>query len=411
MTNNVHVPTTTRRLSKEIALYFGVAVATTLGHAGFVTLPFEIGAMVDGLTLDVSSAGLLASAEFVPYTAVQFLLAPYGARLPLRLVATLGTLLIIGASLVSAVTQSLTVFAVARITAGLGFGFVYGVASIAGVQARVPERAYGLGLGSTTVAYAILLFALPRGATVAERLPGMLHAHSGVFIVIAGFALIFLPLMRWIPSAPIGALLASRTIIARTIAWRPALLAITVVTLFSVAVRSVFTYIERQGHALGVDASTIGVMLSVIYVVTGLSGSGLAAILGRRWGITLPLVVGLSLVGLSCLGTTIAATALELWLGTAISWVLWFFLYGYLIGLGAALDPYGRLPALLGAMYLLAQVLAATIGGYLLGLGSFQAIGWFALFLCILAAILAWVIGRSIDHAGTVDHSALKPLR
>lgn len=397
MADNV-IPTPSAPPSKESTLYLGVAVATTLGHAATLTLPFEIGAMVDGLKLDVGSAGLLASAEFVPYTAVQFLLAPYGARLPLRLVATLGTLIIVGASLMSAATQNLPLFILARIATGLGFGLVYAIASIAGVRARSPERAYGLGLGSTTVAYAILLFALPRGATVTTLLPNVLHAHSGVFIVVAGFALFLLPLMRTIPSAPTGALFKSPTIVPRTIAVRPALLAIVVVTLFSVAVRCVFTYLERKGRSLGIDAATIGTFMSIIYVVTGLSGSGGAAILGRRWGITPPLVVGLVLVGFACLGTAIAASSVELWCATAASWIIWFFLYGYLIGLGAALDKYGRLATVLGAMYLSAQIVAAPIGGFLLDLGGFKSIGWLALLLCNAAAIGAWMLRKSIDH-------------
>jgi len=32
-----------RALSKEIVLYLGVAVATTLGHGGILALPFEVG--------------------------------------------------------------------------------------------------------------------------------------------------------------------------------------------------------------------------------------------------------------------------------------------------------------------------------------------------------------------------------
>jgi len=394
--------TTPPRRPTQIALYFGVAVATTLGHAGILALPFEVGAMVDGLKLDVHSAGLLASAELVPYTALQFLLAPYGTRLPLRHVATLGTLLIVCASLASALALNLVVFAIARVTAGLGFGLVYSVASISGVQARVPERAYGLAAGSTTAVYGILLFALPRGAGVAARLPGILHAHSGVFIVIAGFALIFLPLMRWIPSMSISAVRVGRKSVSPAIPWTPAVLSIAAMTLFSVAVFGVYVYIERRGRALGVSTTAIGTMLSLIYVPSGLFGSGLAAALGRRWGITLPLVVGLSLLGLACLGTAIADSPSALWMGVAANWTLWFFLYGYLFGLGAALDPLGRLPAVIGAMYLMAAGLAATIGGFLLDLSSFRAIGWLALMLCIMAAVIAWVAGRRIDRASSV---------
>jgi predicted MFS family arabinose efflux permease len=394
--NNSSVTVALPRLSTEIALYFGIAVATTLGHGGILVLPFEIGAMVDGLGLNVSQAGLLASAELVPFTAAQFVLALYGARLPLRRVAIVGTLLIVCASLVSAAVLSLTLFTVARIAAGLGFGLVYSVASIAGVRARDPERAYGLGLGSTTVVYGVLLSALPRGGVVVARFPEFLHAHSGVFIVVAGFALALLPLMRWIPATPMVALHASPTRGTRAIGSRTALLSITVMTLFSVAVFSVYIYIERRGRELGVDTKTIGTMLSMIYVASGLLGSGMAAALGQRWGITLPLVVGLSLLGLTCLGTALSTSPFELWVGVAVNSVVWFFLYGYLFGLSAALDPDGRLPAVFGAMYLMAAGLAATVGGFLLRLSSFAAIGWLALVLCLVAAMIAWFTLRHL---------------
>lgn len=62
------------------------------------------------------------------------------------------------------------------------------------------------------------------------------------------------------------------------------------------------------------------------------------------------------------------------------------------------LNPTGRLPAVLGAMYLLAAALAATLGGPLLKFSSFEAIGWFTFGLCILAAISAAMVGGRVDR-------------
>jgi len=177
-----------------------------------------------------------------------------------------------------------------------------------------------------------------------------------------------------------------------------ATLATLVMVLFSVAVFCVYVYIERHGRALGVDSQTIGTALSIIYVTSGVTGSSLAALLGMRWGIARPLIGGLSLLALTCLGTAVARTPMQLWIAVALNWFIWFFLYGYLFGLGAALNPAGKLPAVLGAMYLLAAALAATLGGLLLKFSSFEAIGWLTFTICILAAMLASIVGRTVDR-------------
>lgn len=383
----------------EVAIYLGVAVATTLGHGGILALPFEVGAMVDGLKLTVSQAGLLAGAELIVFTAVQFVLAPYGARLPLRRVAIIGALLIIIASLASAVAPSVPLFAIARVTAGLGFGLVYSVASIAGVQARVPERAYGLGLGATTVVYAGFLSALPRGGVIVSRFPQLFHAGSGVFVVVAIFALVLLALLPWVPSSATGTSRKDAPLrFAPLMASRRPLSSAAVMVLFSVAVFSIYVYIEQRGLALGVSPQTIGTMMSVIYVASGVAGSSLAALLGRRRGITIPLVSGLIFLGLTCLGTSIASGAPELWLGVGLNWVAWFFLYGYLFALSAAIDPAGRLAIVFGAMYIMAAGLASTIGGFLLQFSKFDTIGYLALGSCLLAALIARNLGRDIEH-------------
>jgi predicted MFS family arabinose efflux permease len=379
----------------EFRLYAAVAAATTIGHAAVPALPFGVGAIVNGFGLTDAQAGMLTMFELVPYALTQIVLTPYGPRLSPRAVSIAGTLLVLCASIASALAPSLTAFVLARIVAGIGFGMAFATGIYAGAWARQPERAYAIGLTTASVTYVVLIYGLGRGADVRALLFPSLPQQAGVFAIVAVFAAILLPFLWLLPSRA-RSMDVTRHVPMQSLPRLRSLACLLVMALFAIAVFGTYVFIERRSHAIGMSPEAVGTMLSVCFGL-GIASTAAAAVIARRFGLVLPLSIGLVVEGLSCLAITTASTPGWLWGAVALNFLAWNFLYPYLFGLGAAIDPLGRLSTAVGAVYLLGSAAAAGVGGFLLSLfGSYSAVGFVSLLLTVIGAVLAAFTARNV---------------
>src|SRR5277367_2043772 len=110
------------------------------------------------------------------------------------------------------------------------------------------------------------------------------------------------------------------------------------------------------------NAADVGSMFSAVLAV-GLSGTVASAWLGRRIGSAAPLVGGLAAQGIACWLVAMSFDRGMLYASAMAYMVLWYFVYAYIFGLGARIDPLGRLSTAIGGVYLIGLSLGASLGG------------------------------------------------
>ena len=369
--------------------YLGIAVATTVGHAALISLPFEVGSIIDGLQLQPSVGGLLVAIELTTYALTSFLIAPIINRISIRRTAQLGILVVVCASIWSAVTVDILQFCFARALAGFGFGIVFACPNAAGAYTHSPERAYGVGMGVATVFYMVLPSFFARSSEISSYLFPNLHPHSGIFLAVTLFVVVMLPTMHLLP----GKCLRSPTLvtnapdITRERSTLLSLLCLLVMALFSIGVFSLYAFTERLGNAVGMSPAEIGGWTSVSFGI-GNAGIFVAVLMGRRFGVIRPLAIGLTIQGIACLALGLGQTEANLWYSYAVFCTAWSFLYPFLFGIAAGVDPSGRLPTAAGGVYLASSAIAASVGGFIIQYGGYAAIAIVSLILCLLAAAL-----------------------
>ncbi len=392
----------------EWRLYASVAAATMLGHAVIAVLPFETPAIATGFGLPDGKAGAITTFELMSLAIMQALMAMLGARVRPRLASLLGALLVVGASLLASLSTSLGVFIASRVLAGIGFGMAFAVANYAAAWARVPVRAYAIGLGVATVGYIGLQAVVGQWRDVHARWLAGWPPQAGLYAVILAFAIVMIPFLFLLPTQ---ARASERQAAGGQppVRWGPAVMCLAIMALFAICAFTPYVYIETRGHTIGLTDEAFSLMFRVAYAICTL-GTVAAALMGKRFGLGFPLAIGLAVMGASAFGIMTTTAIAWMWAWVLVNFILWNFLYGYLFGLGAAIDPLGRLSTAVGAVYLLGSAAAASIGGaILLVFDSYATIGWVALAASLLAAAFSLIVTRSPAPRAAVPSGPAAP--
>jgi predicted MFS family arabinose efflux permease len=386
-------------LPGEWRLYASVAAATMLGHAVIAVLPFETPAIASGFGLPDGKAGAITAFELMPLAIMQALMAVLGARVPPRLASLLGAALVIAASLLASLSTHLPAFVASRVLAGLGFGMAFAVANYAAAWAREPVRAYAIGLGVATIGYIGLQAVVGQWRQVQAHWLAGWPPQAGLYAVILAFAVIMVPFLFLLPRHARARQQQAATATTR-MPWVPALMCLAIMALFAICAFTPYVYIETRGHAIGLTDEAFSLMFRVAYALCTF-GTLAAALMGKRFGLGAPLAIGLAIMGASALGIMTTTSVAWMWGWVLVNFLLWNYLYGYLFGLGAAIDSLGRLSTAVGAVYLLGSAAAASIGGaILLVFDSYTVIGWVALAVALGAAALSLLVTRRQLSAG-----------
>lgn len=353
-----------------------VVASLGVGLLGFNVLPIAIGTLVDGVGLDEGQAGWIGSLELAGMALSALALAPRISILSLRSLAFGAALVALLAHGLSAAAEGFGAIAVTRFVAGLAQGAIVAVGNSLIATSRDPDRFAarveilgGIGAGA-------LLVALPYAAAV--------YAQRGVFLAMAGVVIGCLPLLAWVPRRALAPHHGGGLRVAFGRRAFPVLLAGFLLTSGESAI---WAFLERIGVGAGVASESIGMLLGASTLV-GLTGAGLAAWLGARFGRRLPLVLGIAAQALACwavANSTSAAPYVVATLGYALAF---FFVQPYLVGTAAFIDPQGRVVAAYAGVVLIGGGVGPALGGMLVEWHSYPALGW-QLVVASTAAIFA----------------------
>jgi len=171
--------------------------------------------------------------------------------------------------------------------------------------------------------------------------------------------------------------------------------------LMSAAVSGLYVFLERIAHSVGLEGTALGAGMSVVSLI-GASGGVIAIFVSKRVGNVLPLLIGLPLVGFIILGMATAKSQPQFWSVFSSLTVMFWFLYPFIFGLAARVDPKGRVASATGSGKILLASGGTALAGFLGANYGMQSYGYAAIGICVLsAAMAAWVVTRLREPRGS----------
>ncbi|MFK0088697.1 MFS transporter [Pseudomonas sp. NPDC090755] len=389
-------------LPESWSLVFSAAgSAYGVGLLGLWALPFLISAIIHDLKLNEAQAGLLMSAEFGFTMLASLLIAPFMGRAPRRTLALVGTLLAIAANLVSANVENLYALAAVRCLAGLGAGLALACGNAAVASAKHPDRI----AGHMNVLSVLLMIVVMLGyAKVMAQfgLPGLYYAMAATMAVM----LLTIPMMaQRAPVAEPSPVAHANKGSGNVLLSLPAICMMLAMFVFQARDTMGWAFVERIGTLVGYSGDELGVLLSFQSVV-GLIGPLIAAMVGKRFGMSTPVILAILLTGATSLSYVLGEHSKTLYTaGVMTICVTYFYALSYLTGLAAALDREGRVVAAASSFLSLGLAVGPAISGGLISLGGFSLAAWGIGVTVVLTLLLVIAPLASIRR----EHAPLTP--
>ena len=346
------------------------------GMLDMVTLPLWVGSLVAWYGFDPQRAGLLPTLFLGGQVASSLYFAPRFGRFPPRQAATIGFLVAVLAFLGLSNTHAYGSMALLHLVGGVGAGCALSMTHGAIGSSENPHRLFaqaGLALGVFSI---VTLGAGPKFIASAGG-SAMFFAFAGVSAIAAVVAAIAFPS----PLTTQPEVHATRVRLST-----PVWFAMVGMGLVSLANTTVFSFVERIGidRGYGVDA------VSAAFVITGLVNllpPALAALLQKRVPAERVVLFGPVIQAVLLLALTqadayaIYAPAAALMIAAVV------FIHTFLFGLLARLDPSGRAVAATPAMLMIGSATGPLLGGTLVQLSGYHALGLAGAGVAILAAL------------------------
>lgn len=273
------------RSARWAAILFGV-----IGVQIFIIQPGFVQGLVQHLRFSEPQAGWVASAEMagIALTAIAltFLAANSNWRRTLQICAIVAAV----ADFAGAFVHDFVAFAASRFVAGLGLGGMISLSWAAVGLTRNPDREFALYVGWALVYGAIGLFALP----IAIDTVGI----SGVMIAMGAFALVGLPLARFMPISGDSRTAPNPDAIELSGAMKA--VALGGVLLFNVALGAAWAYLFLIGVSAQIGEQSVANALALSQVAA-VAGAAVVFVVGQRLGRMAPLISGLIVSAVSLL--------------------------------------------------------------------------------------------------------------
>lgn len=372
-------------LPESWSLVFSAAAsAYGVGLLGLWALPFLISAIIHDLNLNEAQAGILMSAEFIFTMLASLLVAPLMGRAPRRTLAIAGTLLAIVANVLSASMTDLYSLAAVRCVAGIGAGLALACGNACVASAKQPDRI----AGHMNVLSVVLMIVVMLGyakVMAAYGLPGLYYAMAATMAVML-LAIPFMP--QHAPKAQTHTVSAGAGNVLLSL---PAICMMLAMFVFQARDTMGWAFVERIGTMVGYSGEELGILLSVQSMV-GLIGPLLAAMIGKRFGLSTPVILAILLTGGTSLSYVLGEHSKTLYtIGVMTICITYFYALSYLTGLAAALDREGRVVAAASSFLSLGLAVGPAISGGLISMGGFTLAAW-GIAVTVLLTLLLVII-------------------
>ena len=375
-------------------LVAAVSIGNTIGLTPSTITAFLVGGLMDDLGFSEIQAGTLGTIEMMTVAATSMLVAPFMAKLPVVRVAVFGVLLAGLAQLGSALLDSFWLLIGTRFASGVGSGLVLAASTTAAAGAVNPDRLYGYAIAGFMGLMSLLT---PVLASIIEA-----RGIAGGYATLGGVFLLLSPLLIWLGRTRRAVVITGSP--GHSVPRGELVLLMAVMVMFGLGPGPVWSFMERIGVGIGIEAERVGSIYSMA-ILCGLGSSLFAGALGARWGRTGPLTLAFLMQGVSCLGFGFVSSEVGYASMMVLFWLSYMFLNVFLFATVAAFDPVGRVgPAAVGS-FMLVLGLGPALGGVLVTAGTYQTPSWFAMFICGLGALLVALLGGPLNRLGATPPS------
>lgn len=384
-----------KRNSDSVMLIVAIGVAAGIAHLGTSTMPFQIGALMDGRGLSASLAGIFGFFEIGALAISMILVSPVIHRFPLVWIAPGGAVVAALAHAMMFVTPPDLVPLLASASfAGIGYGLVFAAAITGASTAFNPDRVYALGNVGALIFIVLMMMIIP----VASAQLGAM----GAFPAMAALIALVTPAMIRLRSRPPLKVATSTRVMSQ-----PSSIALLLMwAAFSLGTGALWSFAERIGTGLAIKPEMIGTILSGS-TACGMLGSILAAGSSARISRSRAMLIGLVGTALACVVMGFANGYIAFALGVIAYWIFYMYQYALFLGTAATLDPEGRLGTLGGGCERLAFAAGAPIGGVVVDNSSFGVLGLLGFVSCVaLVPFCMPVISRALTMQKRREKSA-----
>jgi len=380
---------------RTLRLLVAVVAAEAAGWAGFEVAPLLVSALMDGFALSEAAAGGLASAELLAVAAAMLASASSMARHSRARLGMAGAGIAIAGHVASTFMSSYPLLMSARVLAGVGAGMAFAAGSAAAAGTRQPERVFAIAALAGGLGGALLLVGLPY-ATVP-------YGPAGAFVTLAAVTALALPFIGWLP-AP------ARRRAGGGVGPAPhrsmALRGLVAIAFLAVGEGAVWAFAGKIAEGTGLSVVGTGRVLAAS-ALFGQLGALLAAWLGTRRGRVFPVGLGVLCLIASVVLLIFARSPLAFGVGVAIWGFSFFFVFPYLMGMMAVLDPRGRWAVAAGAAEVIGLGVGPVVGGLLVTGANYDPLAWFMIAGGLVSLALLMPVVRFAD-AGPAEPSAAR---
>lgn len=251
-----------------------------------------------------------------------------------------------------------------RFLAGLFGGLCVGIGFSVLARLSNTDRAFGT----------LLLIQFSLGALVIYLLPALetlLSAHA-VFYVMAGFALLSLIMMLFLPSLATDHKPVKQSVLLSELNGNAVLLLLAI-TAYQVAASAIWTYVGRIGLGAGISADNVSLYIAITGLL-GLLGAMLPVINGNRFGRLSWVITGVALSIISALLLSVPPLTPLLYIPSmTLLFFSWPAVQSYLLAVTAEMDGTGRLSALAAVVSSVGLATGPLLAAGLLDNGNFSS--------------------------------------
>ena len=365
-------------------MFCSLVAGVFFGELGSMMMPFQIGALMDGLNLGEAAAGMLGSAEIVTVGCCMLAVALGAVRMAPRQMALCGVVIAGAGQLLTTLTDILALLFILRVAVGLGSALCLSAAIITISSFKHPESTTGFVYAYVILLLAIIMYSVPWLLPYGHH--RALFSLFAVLTILGSLLLLNLP-PKQTDEQQIFKVKGGNNfyrLIALFFAGEFLLLA---------GVGTVWAFVERIGLATGITPHDVGLYMSLGMLVSTL-GSFVAGVVGVRFGRFLPLVGGAVF--------TAAGSGLVPGSTDAVSYLTMLFLFlfmlsfvlPYVIGTAAMIDRSGRLATAALAVQVFSYGTGGAIGGLVVEHFSLASLGLIGFSGPVLAACFFFMVCR-----------------
>lgn len=363
-------------------VFAAFAAAYGVGLLPLLALPFLISAIISDMGLNEAQAGYLMSAEFLLMMVASLIVAPLMGRAPRRTLALSGAAIAILANIGSAMVTDVTTLVILRCVAGAGAGLGLACGNACVSSARDPDNIAGY----MNVLFVVLMIVV---MTVFARTMAN-SGLSGIYYSLAVTQAVMVLLLLKMPQRATNTQAMQQTQVAPNskMLSGAALCMMLATLLFSMRDTMGWAFVEQVGIRVGYDGESLGLLFS-LQAFVGLTGPLLVALIGNRFGLSKPVIIGILMCGGSSLAYVLGEASIVMYtIGVMAIAFTYFYTLAYLTSLAASLDREGRIVAACGSFLTLGIAIGPAVSGTLIATGGYVLTGW-AIAITVALTLLA----------------------